>query len=76
MTDALTFSNTDVAGSSRRASGYQAEAVREVQARAANTDQKQSDAERRGLRRLNQILDNNQPLRDDVPRGYHLNIKV
>jgi len=73
MTDALTLSNDS---SSRRARGYQAEAVHEVRARAANTNPQQSDAERRSLRRLNQVLDHNQPLRDDVPRGFYLNIKV
>jgi len=31
---------------------------------------------RRALDKLNQTLDNNKPLRDDVPRGYYLNIRV
>jgi len=29
-----------------------------------------------GLRRLNQILQQDRPLRDNVPRGFYLNIKI
>jgi hypothetical protein len=29
-----------------------------------------------GLRRLNSVLNHGEPLRDDVPRGYYLNITV
>ncbi|MBT3658905.1 MAG: hypothetical protein HOB37_14815 [Rhodospirillaceae bacterium] len=74
MTDGITLANSQSPGVARRASGYQAEAVREVQNRAAVTNQSQSADERNGLRRLNQSLD--RPLREDVPRGYYLNIRV
>lgn len=59
-----------------RPSGYQAESVREVRARANTTEQTPSDQEKLGLRRLNAALNNDEPLRDDVPRGYYLNITV
>ena len=76
MTDGLTFLNGEAAGVVRRANGYGAPSVREVQARASVTNQQQTEHEKRGLRRLNQILSNDQPLRDNVPRGFHLNIEV
>jgi hypothetical protein len=59
-----------------RGSGYQAETVRDIKARASSTETSQSEQEKRGLRRLNSVLNNNEPLRDDVPRGYYLNINV
>lgn len=76
MADGLTFLNGEHAGIVRRESGYGAPSVREVQARASNTNQNQSEHERRGLRRLNQVLSADQPLRDNVPRGFYLNIEV
>jgi hypothetical protein len=76
MTDGLTFLNGESAGAVRRTSGYGAPSVREVQARASVTDQQQTEQEKRGLRRLNNILSNDRPLRDNVPRGFHLNIEV
>jgi len=76
MTDGLTFVNSQSPGTVSRTGGYQAESVREVRARAAVTDQRESEAERRGLRRLNQVLDQDRPLREDVPRGFYLNIQV
>jgi hypothetical protein len=30
----------------------------------------------KGLLRLNQVMDKDQPLNQDVPRGFYLNIKV
>ena len=59
-----------------RPSGYQADSVREVKARANTTEQEQSEQETLGLRRLNSALNHGEPLRDDVPRGYYLNITV
>ena len=59
-----------------RPSGYQADSVRDVKARASTTEPAQSEQEKRGLRRLDSVLSNNEPLRDDVPRGYYLNINV
>ncbi len=60
----------------RRPQGYQAESVHQIRARATHVDQQQSNEERNGLRRLNQILDQDRPLKDDAPRGFYLNIKV
>jgi len=76
MTDGLTFENTQTAGRINRGNGYQAESVREIRSRANVTDQGASEQERRGLRRLNQALDHSQPLREDVPRGFYLNINI
>jgi len=57
--------------------GYQAESVREVQVRASTVRQQTSPQELRGLKRLNQALNNpDLPIRDDVPRGFYLNINV
>jgi hypothetical protein len=38
--------------------------------------QKTTDAERDNLTRLNQILGQDKPLRDNAPRGYYLNISI
>ena len=59
-----------------RPSGYQSESLREVKSRAAVSGQNQSTEERNNLRRLNSVLSHERPLREDVPRGYYLNIKV
>ena len=76
MTDGLTLANAQLSGQTVRRNGYQSEALREVRARASAVDQGASAEERKGLRRLNQVLDQNQPPREDVPRGFYLNIEV
>jgi hypothetical protein len=76
MADGLTFLNGESAGVVRRADGYGTPSVREVQARAAASNPAQTELERRGLRRLGQLLNAGRPLRDNVPRGYYLNIEV
>ena len=76
MTDGLTIANAQLSGQTVRQNGYQSDALREVRARAATVDQGASAEEQRSLRRLNQVLDQNQPPRDNVPRGYYLNIKI
>ena len=50
--------------------------MREIRARAAVTEEQQSENERKSLRRLNQILALDQPLPNNVPRGYCLNIEI
>ncbi|MDA0306972.1 MAG: hypothetical protein O3B76_11940 [Proteobacteria bacterium] len=50
--------------------------MREVNARAASVQQEESPEELNGLKRLNQILGQDRPLRDNVPRGFYLNIRV
>ena len=57
-----------------RNDGYRSETVREVKSRAAVTSQSQSSEDRNNLRRLNTALSHEQPLREDVPRGFYLNI--
>ncbi|MBB54151.1 MAG: hypothetical protein CMF67_07235 [Magnetovibrio sp.] len=76
MTDGLTIANAQLSGQTVRQNGYQSDALREVRARASTVDQGSSAEEQRSLRRLNQVLDQNQPPRDNVPRGYYLNIKI
>ena len=68
------FSN--VSQVAKRPSVYQSESIQEVRARAESIQQKTSTEERDGLTRLNQILGSDQPLRDNVPRGFYLNIKI
>ncbi len=58
----------------RASSGYRA--AREVEQRAAITRRDDEPAFRRAVDRLNNILDSGKPLRDDVPRGFHLNIQI
>ena len=77
MTDTLTLVNTHPQSQVARRDGYQSETVREVRARASTlTQQGTSTEERRTLRRLNQVLDQEQPPRGNVPRGFYLNIEV
>ncbi len=75
MADALNILNPETLAA-RRPQGYQADSVHQIRARATHVDQQQSDEERKGLRRLNQILGQDRPLKDDVPRGFYLNIQV
>ncbi len=76
MTDGVGNINTSLTPVAKRPSVYQSESIREVRARAQSIQQITSPEERDGLTRLNQILGSNQPLSDNVPRGFYLNIKV
>jgi len=55
-------------------SGY--EASKEVDRQARNTKPMDEPAFRRAVAKLNETLSRNQPLRDDVPRGFYLNIRA
>lgn len=57
-----------------RGDGYRSDTALEVKSRAAVTSQNQSAEDRNNLRRLNSALSHEQPLREDVPRGFYLNI--
>jgi hypothetical protein len=59
-----------------RSSEYQGDSARDIKVHANTTDQKQTDQEKSGLRHLNSVLNHGEPLREDVPRGYYLNISV
>ena len=61
---------------SRQANSYQSEGVREVKARAATFRQEISDHDLRNVKRLSRELDLGQPIEQNVPRGYYLNIRV
>ncbi len=54
--------------------GYRAS--REVRARAAVTGNEETAHNRRSLNRLDLILKTGRPLKDEVPRGYYLDLKV
>ena len=76
MTDGVGNINSNIAPVAKRASVYQSESIREVLARAESIRQDTSPEEREGLTRLNRILGQNQPLSDNVPRGFYLNINI
>ena len=76
MTDGIGITNTGLPAVVKQPNLYQAETIRQVRARAESIPQDISPEERDGLRRLNQILDQDRPLRDNVPRGFYLNIKI
>ena len=72
----LTLVNGHSSGQIAQKNGYQSNTVREVQARASTINQDPSAEERRRLRRLNQVLNQEQPPRGNMPRGTYLNIEV
>ena len=74
MGDNIQFPGLQTPVPRRAASGYQT--AREVERRAAVTRRNDEPAFMRAVDRLNRILSTGKPLRDDVPRGYHLNIQV
>ena len=76
MSDGLTTLNSEHAGLVKRSNGYGTPAVRELQARASVAKERQSNTERRSLRRLNHVLSNDQMPRKNLPRGFHINIEV
>ena len=76
MTDGVGITKTNAQPIAKRPSVYQSEQVREVNARAASVPQDTTPEELNGLKRLNQILGKDQPLRDNVPRGFYLNIRI
>jgi hypothetical protein len=55
---------------------YQSDSIREVRERAQAIQQKSTPEERNNLTRLNQALGQEEPLKDNVPRGYYLNISI
>ena len=76
MTDGVGTINSNIARVAKRPSVYQSESIREIRARAESIRQDTSPEERDGLIRLNRILSQNQPLSDNVPRGFYLNINI
>ncbi len=55
---------------------YQSDGVREVRSRAQFLEHEQSPQEQAGLKRLRSLLGQGQPLDQNAPRGYYLNIRV
>jgi len=60
----------------RQDNRYQSEGIREVKARAATFRQELSENDLRNVKRLSRVLDQGQPIEQNVPRGYYLNIRV
>ena len=52
------------------------EIVREARLRAEVTESDDSPELKVALKRLDRVLNAGQPLRDQVPRGFYLNIRV
>ncbi|MEE2699672.1 MAG: hypothetical protein VX923_08245 [Pseudomonadota bacterium] len=59
-----------------RSNVYNSESIQEIRARAKIMQQKTTASERDNLTRLNQVLRNEKPLKDNMPRGYYLNISI
>jgi hypothetical protein len=76
MSDGVGNINSNITPVAKRPSVYQSESIREIRARAESIRQHTSTEEMDGLTRLNQILGQNQPLSDNVPRGFYLNISI
>ncbi|MBK8209349.1 MAG: hypothetical protein IPK78_04670 [Rhodospirillales bacterium] len=74
MIDQTNSARSPVAAPARGRDGYAAARAVEVRAQSTRYDH-EGDA-RRALDRLSQRLAANQPLRRDVPPGYHLDIQV
>jgi hypothetical protein len=76
MTNGVGTFNAQTQVVATRPNLYQSDSIREIRARAEVIPQKTTDAERDNLTRLNQILGQDKPLRDNAPRGYYLNISI
>ena len=76
MSDGVGNINSNITPVAKRPSVYQSESIREIRARAESIRQHTLTEEMDGLTRLNQILGQNQPLSDNVPRGFYLNISI
>ena len=76
MSDGVGTTKANTTAVALRPSVYRSESAREVRARAAAIQQETSSEELDGLKRLNRILGRDRPLRDNVPRGYYLNIRI
>ncbi|MDP6173410.1 MAG: hypothetical protein QGF09_04510 [Rhodospirillales bacterium] len=74
MSDGIQIPSLQTPVPQRASSGYQS--AREVERRAAITRRNDAPAHTCAVDRLNRILESGKPLRDDVPRGFHLNIQV
>jgi len=74
MVESSKISNLPVAVSDRQRSSF-AKAM-SVKERASVTAHKQSPHERRAIQKLDDFLESKAPPRNDVPRGYYLDILI
>ncbi len=74
MVDGSTISGQSLVRLAPSAEGYRAS--RDVRARAAVTRSDETARNRQALKRLDLILKTGRPLKDEVPRGYYLDLKV
>jgi len=72
MSDAPTLSGLAVSSTGRRPSIYNE--AREVGFRARVTRATETSGEQRALQRLDKLLNSEEPLDPNVPRGFYINI--
>ncbi len=76
MTDGVNVTIGGAGAAKPVRSQYQSESVREVRSRAQFLEHEQSPQEQAGVKRLRSLLNQGQPLDQNAPRGYYLNINV
>lgn len=76
MTDGVGITKQGDLPVAKQPNAYQTDSIRQVTARAASVQQDTSVEELKGLKRLNRILGQDHPLKDNVPRGFYLNIRI
>ncbi len=74
MADASIISGQSLVRLAPSTDGYRAS--RDVQTRAAVTRSEETSRNRQALKRLDLILKTGRPLKDEVPRGYYLDLKI
>lgn len=74
MTDTARIDNNLIAQVRGHARSF--ETARQAKARANVFQQQEEPQTKKALNRLDKILSTGRPLRDDVPRGYYVNIQV
>lgn len=74
MADVSTISGQSLVRLAPSTDGYRAS--RDVKTRAAVTKSADTIYNRQALKRLDLILKTGRPLKDQVPRGYYLDLKI
>jgi hypothetical protein len=74
MVDVSTISGQSLVRLAPGADGYRAS--RDVRTRAAVSRSEETAHNRKALKRLDLILKTGRPLKDEVPRGYYLDLRI
>ncbi|CCQ75039.1 hypothetical protein [Magnetospira sp. QH-2] len=74
LDDALKGLDSAKSTAGTRARGY--DQARDVENRARSFNQETSEQEKHAFLRLDRVLNSGEALREDVPRGYYLNLLV